>query len=224
MKLQLTKHDLLNLALENITRKGFVFDGDMKVDDNGSFTLNGTRTASKSFGDESYRCHHDWPIECSVQCGGHGMVITDKDVGIEDALTDPDKAKQVLLGKVESYRTAFFEAFPRSPDTFIRGEGKTIEEAEEQCWLSYQKKLTCPGHEYDRRDRKDGYCFCKHCGLSGMFMQPLHPCMGCKATEYSLWSSDKCDNGYCKTCYEKLPDEMLSDHSKRIREMTKEML
>ena len=59
----------------------------------------------------SYECKYDWKDNCFVQCGDEGVV----------------------LDKVDSYLTAFFEAFPKEPKTFIRGEGKTIAEAEKQA-------------------------------------------------------------------------------------------
>ncbi len=62
------------------------------------------KIARKSFG-EAYVCKYEWPEDCFVQCGDNGIVC----------------------GK-ESYTTAFFEAFPESPKTFLRGEGAFVEE------------------------------------------------------------------------------------------------
>src|SRR5690606_1105287 len=103
-----------------------------------------------SFGGDSAKEHplkYDWTEngrEIFVQGGGSGVVFSKKG----------------------GYTTAFFEAFPKIPDCFIRGAGETIAEAEEQAWQKYQGILNCPGHEFDRRDRKDGYAFCRHCSFS----------------------------------------------------------
>lgn len=91
---------------------------------------------------------HEWPEDCGVQGGTRGLVIS---------RSHPD-------GK---YFTPFFEAFPNDPKTFIRGEGKTVEEAEEDAWQKWQRYLNCPGpkHEFEPRGYTNGAGFCKHCGL-----------------------------------------------------------
>lgn len=68
-------------------------------------------------GEEPFKCRYNWPEDCYVQCGEFGVVISDNG----------------------NYETAFFEAFPKQPKTFIRGEGKSIEEAETQAWREFQK-------------------------------------------------------------------------------------
>jgi hypothetical protein len=72
----------------------------------------------------------------------------------------------------KSYITAFFEAFPRDPDTFIRGEGASIEAAERDAWESFQKYAACSGHEPERRGYTNGAGFCKNCD---MFMNKVFP-------------------------------------------------
>src|SRR5690554_1975072 len=96
-----------------------------------------------------YTCRKPWPENCFVQCGEKGLVFS----------------------RAGSYRTAFFEAFP---DTFIRGEGSAIEEAEASAWESYQRQLACPGHAYDRRgDSEHGHC--RLCGrLQSYAFKPIH--------------------------------------------------
>lgn len=129
------------------------------------------KTARKSAGDP-YECKHAWDDNMFVQCGGNGLVI----------------------GK-NQYRTAFFEAFPKKPSCFLRGEGATIEEAEQACWDKYQKVLTCD-HEMERRDRTDGYAFCKHCSYSSTVFEPLTKC--CKCGVPTANASDKDEKYYCK--------------------------
>jgi hypothetical protein len=89
-----------------------------------------------------YIAEYDWP-ECYLQGGTKGYVFTAKG----------------------TYETAFFEAFPREPQTFIRGEGKTIEEAERDAWNQWQKILSCLGHEFEAHGYTNGATVCKHCGL-----------------------------------------------------------
>ena len=82
---------------------------------------------------------YPWPEDCLVQGGSSGLVI---------------------VPGGESYGTAFVEAFP---DTFIRGEGATIKEAEDSAWAKYQRRVSCPGHEWEPRNYKNGAGFCKFC-------------------------------------------------------------
>jgi hypothetical protein len=103
-----------------------------------------------------YPTVHDWRSPASgkapmLQGGDRGMVFS-RSTG-------------------ESRRTAFFEAFPKvdGHGTFIRGEGETLRQAEEQAWSQYQAYLACPGHEFSREvrgtHRTDGSGICRHCGL-----------------------------------------------------------
>lgn len=85
---------------------------------------------------------HPWPTDCFIQGGNRGVVFTD------------DKP----------YRTAFFEAFPRNPDTFLRGEGSTIADAEDHCWKQYQRLTACPHGEFERRGYTNGAGYCTTCG------------------------------------------------------------
>lgn len=143
-----------------------------------------TKLARRSFGDP-YECQKPWPEDAFVQCGDTGMVFTD--TGLEEAFADPDTAKSVVGAAfgIETekpppahYTTAFFEAFPDMPgidgSIFLRGEGKTVAEAEQQAWEKYQKHLACPGHEFERRGYTNGGGFCKHCNMfKGKVFEPL---------------------------------------------------
>jgi hypothetical protein len=133
-----------------------------------------------SFGENTPKEHslvHDWTEngkDISVQGGGSGVVFSKKG----------------------GYTTAFFEAFPNNPSCFVRGEGPTIEEAETACWDKWQKILNCPKHEMDRRNRKDGYAYCKHCSYAGMVYEPLTKC--CKCGVPTNYDSDFRGKNYCK--------------------------
>lgn len=134
-----------------------------------------------SFGEE-YESKYEW--DCFCQGGDDGIVLPK---GSFDKVFGSEPLKGLIEGIVseESYTTAFFEAFPKNPSCFLRGEGKTIEEAEESCWTKYQKVINC-NHEMERRDRTDGYAYCKHCSYSSTVFQPLTKCYKCgKRTAYS---------------------------------------
>lgn len=147
-------------------------------------------------GTQGYLCFYDWPEDCQVQCGESGLV----------------------LAKPEPYYTAFFEAFPRNPNTFIRGEGETVELAERDCWGKYQKILNCPGHEFEARGRKDGVGWCKHCDLFLVtaLKEFLSPCCVCgKSTGHfqdtkGLW--------YCFGHTEHVPDANLTPDQLGLRQ------
>lgn len=98
--------------------------------------------------DGEYELRNPWPADCFVQGGRNGVVIARKGPG---------------------YKTAYFEAFP---DTFIRGEGETLEEAEDAAWRFYQRHLACPEHDIKphppgkpERAYTNGAGFCQRCGM-----------------------------------------------------------
>jgi hypothetical protein len=135
------------------------------------------KKASKSFGGE-YDCLQSWPDNCYLQCGGSGIVFK----------------------KDTAYTTAFFEAFPRNPNTFIRGEGKDIEEAELNAWNKYQKIINCVGHELKRTNGENGICV--HCNMSQIHsFPPEHSCSVCNKANvnYVDFLDEKVH--YCRTHY-----------------------
>lgn len=70
-------------------------------------------------------------------------------------------ASGIVFSKKGNYGTAFVEAFV--DDTFVRGEGATVPEAEDACWAKFQRSESCPGHEYEPRNYRNGLGWCKHC-------------------------------------------------------------
>ncbi len=85
-----------------------------------------------------------WPDDCKIQGGSSGIVFS--------------KTK-------DTYKTAFFEAFPKNPSTFLRGEGATIAEAEENCWKQYEVMTGCSHSSgFERRKYRNGSGFCVDCG------------------------------------------------------------
>lgn len=118
------------------------------------------KTARNSLGNP-YPCKFPWPEDCFVQCGDKGVVLSAKG----------------------SYRTAFFEAFP---DTFIRGQGGTVEEAEAAAWTKYQAQLACPEHTFERRGESE-HGTCISCGLFKTHaFKPLHSCSVCGKPHVNL--------------------------------------
>ncbi len=68
----------------------------------------------------------------------------------------------LVFGRGKPRETAFFEAYPLN--TFLRGEGATILEAEEEAWKQYQKFDNCDEHVYERTS-EDGSGKCIKCGI-----------------------------------------------------------
>jgi hypothetical protein len=106
-----------------------------------------------------------WPEDCYVQGGSHGIVLVHG--SLSKALTTGE------LDTRGSYRTAFVEAFPAEPKTFLRGEGSTLAEAEEVCWGNYQRVINCGEHEFQQRGYKNGAGICQNCGLFQMGIFPV---------------------------------------------------
>jgi hypothetical protein len=86
---------------------------------------------------------HPWPDDVLVQGGGRGVVL-DRQRG--------------------TYRTAFVEAFPHHPPTFLRGEGESLAEAEDACWAQFERYRDCPHGVYERGGYRNGSGFCTTCG------------------------------------------------------------
>jgi hypothetical protein len=114
---------------------------------------------------------HAWPEECYLQGGRSGIVF--EKGSIERIETDPSglladtiAAAADIPTAPKHYRTAFVEAFPKVSGyaTFIRGEGKTVEDAEDDCWRQYERMVACPKHEFERRG-SGSYGICVHCRL-----------------------------------------------------------
>lgn len=140
----------------------------------------GTTTTRLSYG--RYVLTRPWPLDCMVQAGSSGLVV--------------------LRGTGDSYTTAFFEAFPLNPATFLRGEGPTVADAEDAAWVKYQKVQSCPGsrgHEFETRGYRNGAGFCIHCGMfaSGVFDVKVvgHPCKVCGVG--TNWVNEG-DDWFCK--------------------------
>lgn len=90
----------------------------------------------------------DWPEDCTVQWGGIG---------------GPSFGKP-------PYTETFFEAFPKDGG-YLRGEGKTFDQAEKACFLKWQKMSQC-NHLWARHGNH-GYAKCRNCGEGKSFFNPI---------------------------------------------------
>lgn len=177
--------------------------------------------------DKPYDCQKPWPDDCTVQCGDSGLVLgrsssLGKVLGSDDPLEELAEAAK----EDDSYVTAFFEAFPKNPSCFIRGEGKTIEEAEAEAFEKWEGILNCPGHEFEARNRTDGYGYCKHCSLSKSKVLPiLSKC--CKCGKPTAYSTDTINNYYCQKHVRLIPKKYRYDffayERRKPRKLKKEM-
>lgn len=133
-----------------------------------------------------YTCQHPWPEDCSVQSGGSGVVFRSEEQG-------------------GNYQTAFFEAFPRNPLCFIRGEGASVQAAEDAAYAKFQRQQTCT-HNFERVNKK-GRGRCQDCGLNTDSALPsLNACQDCGTVgAHFLSPLDSCldegeDKFYCLPC------------------------
>lgn len=114
--------------------------------------------------DCGYSVKYDWPEEAYLQGNDYGVVLSN-----------------------EPYETAFFEAFPKNPKTFIRGEGKTLEEAETQAWNFYQKIINCKEHNFIRR-KESNHGTCKNCNLfMSEIFKTCKTCTNCNKEAYFFY-------------------------------------
>lgn len=112
-----------------------------------------------------YTCKYDWPTECFVQCGGKGVVMGNQ--------------------HRKGYVTAFFEAFPFN--NFIRGEGETIDLAEDAAWKKYQVMANCTEHSFKKSESRQRDAVCECCGLSIRdYYPPEKECSCCGKSNVSL--------------------------------------
>jgi hypothetical protein len=138
-----------------------------------------------------------WPADCYVQWGSKGIVFR-RDGG-------------------KTYQTAFFEAFPQ---TFIRGEGATVADAERSAFAQFQRFQACAGHEFERRGYTNGAGFCKHCGMfKSKVFAPTTTCSVCsEPTDYSYGvDADKVAHWYCENHESLRPRDTQPSFVDRLR-------
>lgn len=165
---------------------------------------------------------HSWPADCFIQGGVDGVVL--QSGCMSEAFSCPAKGVEAIaaaMGVVNppGYRTAFFEAFPRSPKSFLRGEGNTLAEAEDACWKDWQQILACPGHEFGRGHYRSGAGICKYCGVfnSSAFNSTLDPCVRCgDGSSAATFGPDRHGRWHCKKCFPLIPEDDKSDIHRRL--------
>jgi len=170
----------------------------------------------------NWQLKQDWPEDCMVQWGETGMVF---DSGsLDNAFSQEDSTNLLSeLTKGFLYMTAFFEAFPREPlNTFIRGEGDGLDEAEQDCWEKYERQMGCHGHEYERGKYRGGQGKCKHCNhFKSDAFEPMDNCRVCgKPTHYS---QDVNEEWVCKECEDKLPEEEWGKNKRLLEDLKRRM-
>jgi hypothetical protein len=151
-----------------------------------------------------YVCRKKWGKDCSVKCGSDSLSLNSDDLN--------KKLKKIIELddeiNISSRTVAFFEAyFNMEPSCVIRGEGKTIEEAEVAAYRQYRKILTCHHFELDRRGRADGFAYCKACPYYGMILYPLTNCHTCDLP--ACYKKDLAGNWYCEEDYYQLDIDLV---------------
>lgn len=126
-----------------------------------------------SWKNADHRVAADWPDDCTVQWGDRGVVMKGS----------------------ESYRTAFFEAFPREGG-FFRGEGGTIFEAEANCFEKFRRFNACD-HRWGRRNYTNGGAICYRCGAFKSVFKPI-PRLGKAMEPLSIMELDSAMSGFLR--------------------------
>ena len=83
---------------------------------------------------------------------------------------------------------AFVECFPEEPSCYLRGEGATLAESEQNCWAWYQRVVDGHEHIWDSRGREDGYGYCSTCHVGMSDVLPVtQKCALCDSNK--VWGS-----------------------------------
>jgi hypothetical protein len=176
--------------------------------------------------ERDYDSPYAWPAGTFLQAGDSGIVLPSG--SLRKVLTDDKAGAQVVgaaLGVAEppegAYTTAFLEAFPKHPATFIRGEGKTIAEADASAWRQFQRFAACPKHKFWRKGYTNGAGFCRCCGLfKSKAFRPIGRCRyNCKG---AVADHDAKGRGYCKRHNQKNPNRMFDRVDGRLVMRSKE--
>jgi hypothetical protein len=77
------------------------------------------------------------------------------------------------LGRGKAFIEIFYEGF------HIRGDGKSINEAEDDAWNKYTKYLSCNNkHDYERKS-DSGLGYCRTCGVTTRKLPNISKCTCC---------------------------------------------
>jgi len=179
------------------------------------------RYARRSFKDP-YECVFPWPEDCFVQCGSNEMVMAPG--SFEKVFESSDPLREI--SENVSYMTVFFEAFPNDiipgDSIFIRGEGKTIAEAEKKTWDMYVHYKACEHPAYERRTHTNGGGFCMKCGMfNGHAFEPLTKCVICGKPTYFSFDVDNVP--YCEEHTDQMPEEKVPEWKRQYKKEMAEM-
>lgn len=163
----------------------------------GQKTMSDHRKLAKRSCGDPYLCIHSWPDDCKVQCGG------DLKYGF------------------------FFEAYPRDPGTFLRGNSKEgIAQAEQEAWDEFVVQSSCSldhtdAANFERRDYTNGVGFCTSCGFfASQIFPPSEICCNCGKNTYN--AQDNTGDWWCEECEELTPEDRLSASQKWMRKVETE--
>lgn len=107
----------------------------------------------------------------------------------EDTFVQGDH-EGLVFSKDDIETVAFFEAFPINPKTFIRGEGVSLEEAEDNAWKTFQNIINCANHEFERL-KNSNHATCKHCDLfQSDVLKSINNCSVCNKEEVYIEDYD----------------------------------
>lgn len=122
----------------------------------------------------------------------------------------------IVFSGEETYQTAFVEAFPKTPKTFIRGEGETIAEAEKDAWEQLQKYSACNHPSFERRGYTNGAGLCMACDMfKSSAFEPTTKCCVCDSP--TNFATDINGKWYCKA--HPVPDELEFPLLKSFRKL-----
>lgn len=135
---------------------------------------------------DTYDLKYDWPDDCFIQGGSSGVVVSSKG----------------------NYETHYIEAFPTNPSCFLRGEGKSFDEAEKKVYEQFIKIINCKKHNFIKmKNYKNGMGKCENCGLTKVVFESDYTCIKCgKHENYSYIKKEfrKTENDcLCEDCSNK---------------------
>ncbi len=183
--------------------------------------VNGKPKYARRTFEDPYECVFPWPEDCLVQCGSNGIVMASG--SLEKVFGSSEPLREI--SENVSYITAFFEAFPNDiipGGTFIRGEGKTIAEAEKKTWDLYVRYKACDHPAYERRRHTNGCGFCMKCGMfNDKAFDPLTKCVICGKPTYFTFDIDNVP--YCEEHADQMPEEKIPEWKKEYKKEMAEM-
>ena len=173
-----------------------------------------------------------FPKECVIQMSMSGVIKANQDW--KNSFPEEFKEKDMLIqggeigvvfSKKGNYKTAFCEVFPsllknneKIFSSFIRGEGKNIEEAEKNAFNKLLKIKNCTNHKWNRKGRDNGHAFCDLCGVfNSDALEPETKCniCGIPTTDNQINKVFYCNKHFYKIDSFNLLKEKRDDRQKK---------